>query len=134
MEFDKMRFYLLDNRLNGWWCSYFKEFDIEVNIQGNELEPERKWIDYASEILQYYYNEINDLAKSRLKEWANPTANNFKVLSIYFGEYTYGPEQTLRSGIKLTLQTKGDIFEDNCLFTVNFTEKRWPIGFEFSLW
>jgi hypothetical protein len=135
MKFNEMRFYKRDDsRPRSWWCCYYTELDIEVNIQGNELEPDKKLIDYALDILQNHYNEITDLAKSRLRDWAMPTEKNYIVESIYFGKYAYGPEQGLMSGVKLTLQTEGNACEDVYgLYTINFNESRWPVGFEFSI-
>lgn len=118
----------------GWWRYSVEQPDIEVNIQGNEQEVDKEWIDFASDIIDNNYEEVITLAKNRLKKWAGSIEKEYIVESFYFGKFSYGPEQTLMSGFKITLKTDGDDCEDIYgVYTINFNKNKWPIGYEFSI-
>lgn len=135
MVLNNFGFYEFDSKRSvGWWRYSVEQPDIEVNIQGNEQEPDKKWLDLANDILDNNYEEILTLAKNRLKKWGESTEKEYIVESFYFGKFSYGPEQILMSGFKITLKTDGNDCEDIYgNYTIDFNENKWPIGYEFSI-
>ncbi|MFZ5987720.1 MAG: hypothetical protein ACOYWZ_11425 [Bacillota bacterium] len=135
MEIKKYRFYEFRSTPdNGWWLYSVENSDIEISIQGNELNPDKKWYNYAIDTLENHYEEVLSIAKDRLNKWGIPTDKEYVVKSLYFGKYAYGPEQSSHSGFKITFRTDGDSCEDVYgEYTINFNENRWPIGYEFSI-
>ena len=135
MVLNNFGFYEFDSKRSfGWWRYSVEQSDIEVNIQGNEQEPDKEWLDFANDILDNNYEEILTLAKNRLKKWGESTQKEYIVESFYFGKFSYGPEQILMSGFKITLKTDGNDCEDIYgNYTIDFNKNKWPIGYEFSI-
>lgn len=137
MELDKIRFY--ERTYTNWWVLAPNGFGenietIVVNIQGDKQGPTEKWLSFAQNILSDNWDNVIKLTKDRLRIWAEYTDKDYVVESIYFGEYPYGPEQSVHCGFKITLKTDGsdcdDVYGE---FTINFNENIWPIGYEFSI-
>lgn len=75
-----------------------------------------------------------DLARKRLRVWAEHADIDYEVESVYFGDYPHGPGQSAMHGFKLTFKTAGNDCEDAYgEFTINFNQSMWPLGYKFTI-
>lgn len=136
MELKQVRFYE-GSYANFWLLSPEQDNTlnkIEVYIQGNEQRPQERWLSFAYDIFNNHWISVVDLARKRLRVWAEHTDKDYEIESIYFGDYPYGQGQDVQHGFKLTLKTAGIDCEDAYgKFTINFNQNMWPIGYEFTI-